>query len=50
MLKKINQWIDELRKAQIRAAANEAKCAEPEQTYVVVEKPVIQPVPKKRIW
>ncbi|PLL73785.1 BREX system P-loop protein BrxC, partial [Klebsiella pneumoniae] len=48
--KKINQWIDELRKkqeAQIRAA-NEAKnAAESEQTYVVVEKPVIQPVPKK---
>lgn len=48
--KKINQWIDELRKkqeAQVRAA-NEAKnAAESEQTYVVVEKPVIQPVPKK---
>ncbi|HBY1687637.1 TPA: BREX system P-loop protein BrxC [Klebsiella pneumoniae] len=48
--KKINQWIDELRKkqeAQIRAA-NEAKnAAESEQTYVVVVKPVIQPVPKK---
>jgi hypothetical protein len=48
--KKINQWIDELRKkqeAQLRAA-NEAKhAAESQQTYVVAEKPVIQPVPKK---
>ncbi|ECB2961164.1 hypothetical protein EWB65_23965, partial [Salmonella enterica subsp. enterica serovar Typhimurium] len=48
--KKINQWIDELRKkqeAQLRAANEAKRAAESQQTYVVVEKPVIQPVPKK---
>ncbi len=48
--KKINQWIDELRKkqeAQLRAASEAKHAAESQQTYVVVEKPVIQPVPKK---
>ncbi|EOZ7624788.1 BREX system P-loop protein BrxC [Enterobacter mori] len=48
--KKINQWIDELRKkqeAQLRAANEATRAAESQQTYVVVEKPVIQPVPKK---
>ena len=48
--KKINLWIDELRKkqeAQLRAANEAKRAAESEQTYVVVEKPVIQPVPKK---
>ena len=48
--KKINQWIDELRKkqeAQLRAANEATRAAESQQTYVVAEKPVIQPVPKK---
>ncbi|WP_445663847.1 hypothetical protein [Escherichia coli] len=48
--KKINLWIDELCKkqeAQLRAANEAKRAAESEQTYVVVEKPVIQPVPKK---
>ncbi|HGF1390400.1 TPA: BREX system P-loop protein BrxC [Klebsiella pneumoniae] len=48
--KKINQWIDELRKkqeAQLRATSEAKHVAESQQTYVVVEKPVIQPVPKK---
>ncbi len=48
--KKINQWIDELRKkqeAQLRATSEAKHAAESQQTYVVVEKPVIQPVPKK---
>lgn len=48
--KKINQWIDELRKkqeAQLRASNEATRAAESQQTYVVVEKPVIQPVPKK---
>lgn len=48
--KKINQWIDELRKkqeAQLRAANEAKRAAESQQTYVVAEKPVIQPVPKK---
>lgn len=48
--KKINLWIDELRKkqeAQLRAAKEAKQAAEPQQSYVVAEKPIIQPVPKK---
>ena len=48
--KKINQWIDELRKkqeAQLRAVKEAKQAAEPQQSYVADEKPVIQVVPKK---
>lgn len=48
--KKINQWIDELRKkqeAQLRAIKEAKQAAEPQQSYVADEKPVIQVVPKK---
>ena len=48
--KKINQWIDELRKkqeAQLRAVKEAKQAAEPQQPYVADEKPVIQAVPKK---
>ncbi|ADP11611.1 conserved uncharacterized protein [Erwinia sp. Ejp617] len=48
--KKINQWIDELRKkqeAQLRAVKETKQATEPQQSYVAAEKPVIQPVPKK---
>ncbi|UWS34256.1 BREX system P-loop protein BrxC [Erwinia pyrifoliae] len=48
--KKINQWIDELRKkqeAQLRAVKETKQATEPRQSYVAAEKPVIQPVPKK---
>ncbi|HIC7645404.1 TPA: BREX system P-loop protein BrxC [Serratia liquefaciens] len=48
--KKINQWIDELRKkqeAQLRAVKETKQATEPQQSYAAAEKPVIQPVPKK---